>query len=141
MIILLARVPSDTGVLSSGIVLFLFFPLPPPVVFGEDLSSGNMLSPTLLTPPPLAPSSIPCDVYLQCARVLCRLLVLPLSLSLSPRNTPANLPPLMSALTEREDQVPAHAPAAARAEEEVQDYLQGVASHDLLGLDSSSFAQ
>lgn len=40
-----------------------------------------------------------------------------------------------STLTEREDQVPAHAPAAARAQEEVQDYLQGRASHDLLGLD------
>lgn len=35
---------------------------------------------------------------------------------------------------EREHQVPAHAPSAARAQEEVQDYLQGVASHYVPGL-------
>lgn len=43
---------------------------------------------------------------------------------------------------EREHQVPPHSPPPARAEEEVQDYLQGVASHHLLGLslDCSSSA-
>lgn len=36
--------------------------------------------------------------------------------------------------TESGHQVPPHAPSAAGAQEEVQDYLQGIASHDVLGL-------
>ena len=81
------------------------------------VSHGSCL---VLTRPPLLLSSLPCDF----------------------RFVVTALPSRCTGCTaERKDQVPAHAPSAARAQEEVQDYLQGVASHDLLGLDSCSFAK